>query len=112
MKRTIPLFAMACLATLVLVADAWACPNCKDSLAANDPSGTGLVQGYFWSIMFMVSMPFTILVGMSTYFFLLVRRARRAAAAGHVAGGNPFAVEAVAANAFPTTEAVREEMLV
>jgi hypothetical protein len=43
---------------------------------------------------------------------LLVRRARRAAAAGHVVGGNPFAAEAVAANAFPTPEAVREEMLV
>ena len=33
--------------------------------------------GYFWSIIFMMSMPFLILTGLSTMFYLDVRRARR-----------------------------------
>jgi len=99
-------------AGLILVAfiatDALACPNCKDALA-NDPAATALVQGYFWSILFMLAMPFTILVGMSTYFYLLVRRARLDAAAAQPAGRNPFA-QAPAGQA--TVEAEQEEMLV
>ena len=56
-----------------------ACPNCKDSLSQNDPTAMGIVQGYFWSIILMLSLPFIVLTSLSTYFYLLVRRARRAA---------------------------------
>jgi len=59
-----------------------ACPNCKDSLAESDPASLGIVQGFFWSIMLMLSMPALILGGLCTYFYVLVRHARRAAAAG------------------------------
>jgi heme/copper-type cytochrome/quinol oxidase subunit 2 len=54
-----------------------ACPNCKDALAESDPQHLAMVRGYFWSIIFMVSMPFLILSGLCTYFYLEVRRARR-----------------------------------
>jgi hypothetical protein len=35
------------------------------------------VRGYFWSILFMMSMPFLIIGGLGTMFYLDVRRARR-----------------------------------
>lgn len=72
---------------------AWACPNCRDALAS-DASHGGLVQGLFWSILFLLSMPFLIFAGLSGYFYYLVRRARLAAAAPAVASAsseNPFA---------------------
>ena len=50
-----------------------ACPTCKDSLSENDAH---LVAGYFWSIVFMMSMPFTILGGLSLYFYFQIRKAR------------------------------------
>lgn len=56
-----------------------ACPNCKDSLSQNDPTAMGIVQGYFWSIILMLSLPFLVLGGLSTYFYWLVRRARKTA---------------------------------
>lgn len=69
------------LAVVVLaVADAaLGCPNCKDSLAENDPTAMGIVQGYFWSIILMLSTPFLLLLSLSVYFYVLVRRARRQA---------------------------------
>jgi hypothetical protein len=75
---------------------AWCCPNCKDALA-NDPAQAGLVRGFFWSIMFMVSMPFLVFGGVSAYFYWEVRRAKSAQqAAAAVAPqietiGSPFA---------------------
>lgn len=110
MHKSRMLLAVVCGLVIValLAPDAWACPNCKDSLAQNDPSAGGLVRGYFWSILFLLATPFTILTGMCTYFYLLVRQARLAAAAGP--GVNPFApsVEGAAESA----EQPAEEMLV
>ena len=54
----------------------WACPTCKDGLAQNDPLGASLVQGYFWSILFMMSMPFLIISALGGYFYYEVRKAR------------------------------------
>jgi heme/copper-type cytochrome/quinol oxidase subunit 2 len=68
-----------CLVVVLLVACAdvvWACPTCKDQLAA-DPAAANLVRGYFWSILFMLSMPFLILTGLSSYFYWEVCKARR-----------------------------------
>ena len=53
-----------------------ACPTCKDSLAQSDENHATLVRGYFWSILFMMSMPFLILGSLGTYMYVLVRRAR------------------------------------
>jgi hypothetical protein len=38
-----------------------------------------MAEGYFWSILFMMSMPFLILGGLGTYFYLQVRAARASA---------------------------------
>lgn len=63
-----------------------ACPTCKDGLG-NDPARADMVRGYFWSILFMMSMPFLILAGLGTYFYLQIRKARRA---GWGTEGTPF----------------------
>ena len=57
-----------------------ACPTCKDSIH-NDANSENLVRGYFWSILFMMSAPFLILGGLSSYFYWEVRKARAEAAA-------------------------------
>ena len=67
---------------LVLVAAADACPMCKVALASHDESQGDVIGGFFWSILFMLSMPFVILGTFSGYMYLLVRRARAEQATG------------------------------
>ena len=76
-KLNVIVALLVALLVLILADSALACPNCKDSLSHNDPTASGLVQGYFWSILFMLSMPFTLLTCLCVYFYALVRRARR-----------------------------------
>ena len=62
----IPLLIVASF--LLLAADASACPGCKEAVAAQAPGdGPGLVDGYFWSILFMMGMPFA-LFGTGAFF--------------------------------------------
>ena len=78
--KNIRRIATACLVVLVILAFAQiaeACPTCKDGI--NDPSRAGMVRGYFWSIIFMMSMPFLILGGLSSYFYYEICKARRKA---------------------------------
>ena len=55
-----------------------ACPGCKDALSENDPQHARMVRGYFWSILFMMAMPFTIAGTFGTFFYLEIRRKRSA----------------------------------
>ena len=65
--------AVVCLAASV----ATACPSCRESLASCDAaSGGDLMSGYFYSILFMMSMPFALLGTFSSYMYWQVRRAR------------------------------------
>jgi heme/copper-type cytochrome/quinol oxidase subunit 2 len=86
----------SCLTALLLVlavsAVAYGCPNCKDAMGG-DPAQAGLIRGFFWSILFMVSMPFLIFGGVGGYFYWEVCRARRATAglsAATAGSGTPF----------------------
>jgi hypothetical protein len=71
------LVCLSLLALICLASEVAACPTCKDTIAGNDDDTAQLVQGYFWSIIFMLSMPVCIFCGLTTYFYLQVRRARR-----------------------------------
>ena len=72
---TSPLVLALAMLLCVLLADSLqACPTCKESLSENNKE---MIQGYFWSIMFMMAMPFSILTGIGTYFYLLVRKNRK-----------------------------------
>lgn len=77
MKR--PIVTLSVLVAVLLFATlAEACPTCKDSLGATDPQHQGMVQGYFYSILFMMAMPFLLIGTFSSYMYLEVRRARAA----------------------------------
>jgi len=84
--RQIGIFTAVMALALLVSSVAEACPNCKNALAAQDEAGGDVIAGYFWSILFMMSMPFLILTFMGSYMYLLVRRAR---ARGEAAGGVP-----------------------
>lgn len=82
---------------VLLAGDALACPMCKVALGSHDGGHGDLVGGFFWSILFMLSMPFVIFGSLSAYMYMLVRRARReqfqreiaAAAAERFANASP-----------------------
>ena len=53
----------------------WACPMCKDVVEA---LRSRLGEGYFWSVLFMVSMPF-IVVGLIAWRIVRAYRRRETA---------------------------------
>ncbi len=91
MRPRFTTFCLALICTLVVACTAEACPTCKAAIAEN---GGHLVRGYFWSIMFMMSMPFLIVAGLGGIFYMEVRRARmlRADADAHGDASESIAV--------------------
>jgi len=72
----VPLVAVMVLLATGAVASA--CPGCKEALAANDGSAQGdMASGYFWSILFMMSMPFAIVGAFTGVVYRSVRRAQK-----------------------------------
>jgi hypothetical protein len=53
---------------------ATACPNCKEAVSAQPSEVAGMAQGYNWSVLLMLAVPFTLL---STGTLMVVRAARR-----------------------------------
>jgi hypothetical protein len=51
-----------------------ACPNCKEAVEAQTGEGAKLKDGYYYSILFMVAMPFTLL---GTGAFLVTKAVKR-----------------------------------
>lgn len=75
------ILAVLALAWVALCADmASACPSCKEAILSSEHAEAGgdIIAGFFWSILFMMSMPFAILGTFSGYMYLEVRRARAA----------------------------------
>lgn len=54
---------------------ATACPTCREGLAEN-PQGQSLAAGFYYSILFMMAMPFTILGTFGGLAYLSIRRAK------------------------------------
>ena len=71
------LIAMALALVLLIASVAGACPTCKDGLAQNDPHGQSIAAGFYYSILFMMSMPFAILGTFGSLAYLSIRRARK-----------------------------------
>lgn len=58
-RRMLPWFVL--LLALGLADKAFACPNCKEAVANQDGDAMRLANGYSWSIILMLAMPFAIL---------------------------------------------------
>ena len=70
------LFLPALLLSLALTSTAPACPNCKEAVAAQPEEVAEMKNGYNYSVMFMLAMPFSLL---SIGSFMVVRAAKRGA---------------------------------
>ena len=81
-RRSLNTFARCAVTLLVIVAvvtaasTAFACPTCKDSLGADDPGAQAMARGYFFSIIFMMAMPFVLVGTFGGAAYLSIRRAR------------------------------------
>ena len=87
--RSLLILAGVVVLLLSMESLAAACPTCKDTLEANDPARANLVRGYFYSILFMLSMPFLILTSLCGYFYYEVCKARRLNKAATTGRGVP-----------------------
>ncbi len=67
-------FCLALLIALGLVGEALGCPNCKEALANQDGDAMRLANGYSWSIILMIAMPFALL---GTGMMMIHRAVRR-----------------------------------
>jgi hypothetical protein len=63
-------------AVVLSAADVLACPSCKAALASSEGQGNW-VGGFFWSILFMLSMPIAIVTAWGVSVYRMVRKARR-----------------------------------
>lgn len=75
--RTLIFCALFLLVLFGVSSGAWACPTCKEGISEG-ANHVNVVRGYFWSILFMMSMPFLIFGGLGTYFYVQILRARAA----------------------------------
>lgn len=66
---------LALVAVAILAVEVSACPTCKESLA-DTPNGQSMAAGYYYSILFMMSMPFIILTTFGSFCYRSVKRAQ------------------------------------
>ncbi len=59
LRRIAPWLVLALM--LAVAGDAVACPNCREAVANQAGDAGRQATGYFWSILFMIATPFTLL---------------------------------------------------
>ena len=74
MKRSIFMLLVVVFVSLLVAGAAEACPTCKDGLAAADLQGANIARGYFYSILLMLAMPFTLAGSFGLYVWREFRR--------------------------------------
>ena len=71
LSRVLRGIALGLLIVAATADQAWACPNCKEAVSASEQEVASSSEGYNWSVVFMLCVPFSMLgTGM-----LIVRRA-------------------------------------
>jgi hypothetical protein len=73
------------LLAFVVCGEALGCPNCKDAVDTSDPDGLNVARGYFYSILLMLAMPFTLVGSFGAYVWREMRRQKAAADSGEAA---------------------------
>ena len=93
------LVASALFLCLAVAPEAFGCPNCKDAVNTTDPEGLNMARGYFYSILLMLAMPFTLIGSFGVYVWREMRRQRlsSAGAGGHSPDGQGVASPPTAA---------------
>lgn len=85
LRSVVPSWRMlaVCLVAVVVLGggDAIGCPNCKDAVNTSDPEGLNIARGYFYSILLMLAMPFTLAGSFGAYVWREMRRQRAQEAA-------------------------------
>ena len=66
---------LAFVAVLAVAGNAFACPTCADGIAGADATSKAMAQGYFYSILFMMSMPFLLVGTFGGAAYFSIRRA-------------------------------------
>ena len=78
MKRYTLVGLFVLIVSITVVSDAWGCPTCKDGLQAADSEGANIARGYFYSILLMIAMPFTLAGSFGLYVWREMRRQQHA----------------------------------
>lgn len=81
-QRLLTIGLLCAVSTLLFAGVAEACPNCKNAIAEDAAGGgaTGdMARGFYYSILFMMSMPFLLIGSFTSIMYVQVRKARRAA---------------------------------
>ena len=73
-RRMMPWLALLLL--VGLAGEALGCPNCKEAVANQDGDAMRLANGYSWSIILMIAMPFALL---GTGMMMIARAVKRGA---------------------------------
>ena len=79
MKSAALVCTVLALVCIFAGSDALGCPTCKDGLQAADSEGANIARGYFYSILLMIAMPFTLAGSFGLYVWREMRRQQRAA---------------------------------
>ena len=78
MNKTAKICLFVLIAVIAVGSDAWGCPTCKDGLQAADSEGANIARGYFYSILLMIAMPFTLAGSFGLYVWREMRRQQHA----------------------------------
>lgn len=79
--RRVVLASLVLAVCLLVVGDASACPTCSEGMSGHDPVSQARATGYFYSILFMMAMPFVIIGTFGSAAYMSIRRARAQQAA-------------------------------
>lgn len=69
--------ALTIVLVAALVSPAAACPNCKEGFNSKDPHKTNIAKGYYYSVLWMLAAPTTILTGWGLAIYRAVNKAKR-----------------------------------
>lgn len=69
--------ALALVVVCALISSAMACPNCKEGMNSKDPHKTNIAKGYYYSVLWMLAAPSSILTGWGIAIYRAVNKANR-----------------------------------
>ena len=78
MRSRIIVWSFLLIVCLAISTETLGCPGCKDGLAAADSEGANIARGYFYSILLMMAMPFTLAGSFGLYVWRETRRQQQA----------------------------------